>query len=131
MPRQFEWGNQGAGSRLRHHANTSNAYLPRSLMKSPLVSGATLAQVGDTSLASLPPPRPLSHRSPYLTQLPPNNAQARLQGTHPPVVVLLGGEQLARQSEERRELARQVLGSGEALGDEQHLGNQLIVRRWT
>ena len=86
MPRLFEWGNQGAGSRLRHHANTSTTYLPRtlmksrtaaclwgqigsetppsapppqhthlprSLMKSPLVSGARLAQVDDTSLASL------------------------------------------------------------------------------
>ena len=50
MPCQFEWGNQGAGSRLRHHANTSTAYLPRSLMKSPRVSGAMLAP--------RPPPAP-------------------------------------------------------------------------
>ena len=32
IPRQFEWGNRGAGSRLRHHANTSTTYLPCHLL---------------------------------------------------------------------------------------------------
>ena len=46
MPRQFEWGNQGAGLRLRHRTtdtDTSTTDLPRSLMKSPRVSGVMLA----------------------------------------------------------------------------------------
>ena len=54
MPRQFEWGNQGAGSHLRQHANTSTTYLPRSLMKSPRVSGARLAPRPPPPLQSLP-----------------------------------------------------------------------------
>lgn len=52
-----------------------------------------------------------------------------LERSQTPIVVLLGGEELTTECEERNELSAEIFGVLEAVGVEQHLGYEIVIGR--